>query len=203
MWGRRPKKMDRRGTERVDWSRGEGEVNVTKRGQAVTEVGQIQDRISTATEEVLSTRTNLAAVFEHFVKSFTSMDIMLPKPGGHSHVNSKWDTLSKERRALQTKKNTRMSKWGPEEKIEPEEIQHSTKREKREAWVEELQDSIIFHVQCRWLAGEEWIKYLFFSFTLSQQGPFWEWKRGFNKRCCVGKGPDSQLLQCGKRILRS
>lgn len=55
----------------------------------MTEVGQIQDRISTATEDVLSTWTNLAAVFEHFVKSFTSIDIILPKPGGHGHVNSK------------------------------------------------------------------------------------------------------------------
>lgn len=44
--------MDRRGTERVGQSGGEGEGNVAKRGQAVTEVGQNQDRISNATDNV-------------------------------------------------------------------------------------------------------------------------------------------------------
>lgn len=37
-------------------------MNVTENGQTVTEVGQNQGRISTATEDVLSTWTNLAAV---------------------------------------------------------------------------------------------------------------------------------------------
>lgn len=38
-------------------------MNVTKSGQAAAEVGQNQDRISTATQRMfLSTRANLAAV---------------------------------------------------------------------------------------------------------------------------------------------
>lgn len=180
MWRRRSKKMDRRGTERVDWSRREGEVKVTRRGQAVTDSAE---DINCYMGYFLSTWTNLAVVSEHFVKSLTSIDIIIPKPGGHSHMNSKWDTLSKERRALQTQKK-RMSKWGPKEKMVPKEIQHSTKREKREAWIEELQDSIIFHVLCRWLAWEEWFKYLLFSFTLSQQArSILGMERGSNKRC--------------------
>lgn len=69
MWRKKAEKMDRRGPERVDWSRGEGKVNVTKRGQAVTEVSRDQSRILTATEMFLSTWTNLAA-FSGFWEPF-------------------------------------------------------------------------------------------------------------------------------------
>lgn len=74
--------MDRRGTERVGQSGGEGEGNVAKRGQAVTEVGQNQDRISNATDNVppplpatplfFFTRINLAALFAHFGNTYLS-----------------------------------------------------------------------------------------------------------------------------------
>lgn len=62
--------MDRRGTERVDRSRGEGEMNVTKRGQAVTEVGQTQDKISTATEVVFIHLDQFGSGFKRFSGHF-------------------------------------------------------------------------------------------------------------------------------------
>lgn len=63
--------MDLRGTERVDLSKGEVEVNMTKRGKAMTEVGHNRDKISTATENVESIHLDkFGSSFKHLVVIF-------------------------------------------------------------------------------------------------------------------------------------
>lgn len=45
-------------------------MNVTKRGQAVTEVGQTQDKISTATEDVFILLDQFGSTFKRFTGHF-------------------------------------------------------------------------------------------------------------------------------------
>ncbi|MEQ2280162.1 hypothetical protein AMECASPLE_016805 [Ameca splendens] len=99
----------------------------------------------------LSAQANLAPLLGHFVNTLVSIDIMIQKPGGHSHVHSKQDGLSKKTGALKMinkneKNEVERTKKGPKELL-----QTTMGREERgrEAETEELQDSIIFHVQCR------------------------------------------------------
>lgn len=103
--------MDRRGTERVERSGGEGEGNVAKRGQAVTEVGQNRDRISNATDNVsfffppfFFLLGSIWRCFLHTLGTLISVDVTIRKPGGHSHVRSKQDGVSKKKGSTQDNK---------------------------------------------------------------------------------------------------
>ncbi|MEQ2178474.1 hypothetical protein GOODEAATRI_014381 [Goodea atripinnis] len=59
----------------------------------------------------LSAQANLAPLLGHFVNTLVSIDIMIQKPGGHSHVHSKQDGLSKKTGALKMINKNEKMRW--------------------------------------------------------------------------------------------